>query len=1268
MTTPLFDQDLFSLFDEPAQPPSSSPHSTLTAFSSTPGNDSSRSGNGNTSNGTNGTNGNGNAAPANGNGSSGNGSSGNGSSYGSSPSGGNEHSASGANAAIQSVLSVIQAVRKEIETTQTDIKAELVKVDTFGNPAIEEKLSQLNRLPVILDKVGEVVQQQFHGKLSAIVQQQFAANREWLGGIAQLMQQVETQDDLFRMVVSELRDRLQADRVVILEFGNDNKLITLAESIASGWTPMQGEIFPAVLFGAENAREYQRKQVVTLRQQDPERVFAYQRQLLERFQVLASVAIPLITNDRVHGLLVVQQCGQPRPWQEQEIYLLTDIVSKVTLALQFIQFKTQLKQIAAREQATAKVIQKIRSTVDIQAIFRVTTQEVSRLFNVERVTIYKFRPDYFGDFVDETIMGNYPRLVGSGWEDPYLSEHKGGRFRNNEPLIVDDIHVGETLWTGGRMHTEAPRTPLTDCHVEALEYYQVKACAVVSIFHGNKLWGLLSAFQNTGVRRWEEAEIQLLTQVANQLGIALQQAEFVEQVESKEAQLEKLLAREKASDRVIQKIRSTLDVQAIFRVTTQEISRLMGVERVTIYKFRPDFFGDFVEETVIGNYPRLVGSAWEDPYIQEHKGGRFRNNEPLIVDDIHVGETVWTGGRMHTEAPRKPLTDCHVEALAYYQVEACAVVSIFHGNKLWGLLSAFQNTGSRQWEESEIHLLMQIANQLGIALQQAEFVEEMQLKTLELEQVVDREQALARVVNRIRNTLDVDAIFKAATQEVRSLLNIERFTIYKFRPDFFGDFIAESVTGDYPSLIGSGWEDSYLNEHQGGRFRQNLPFVVDDIHLGETLWQGGHLNRQTARKLLTACHVEALEFYQVKAFAVVAIFQGTKLWGLLSAFHNSTTREWTDGEVNLLLQVAAQVGIALQQAEYVKQLQIQAQQLAEAAAREKASKELLQQRAVQLLMAVRPALDGDLTVRAPLTEDEMGTIADAYNNTLQALRKIVLQVKDAAVRVSATSQSNSSQIEKLAQGAQQESQQMTAALAKIQAMVDGTRVVANSAQLVEVAVQQANQIVRKGDAAMNRTVDGISGIRETVSETSKKIKRLSESSQKISKVVNLISTFTAQTQLLALNAAIEATRAGEAGRGFAVVADEVRSLARQSAEATTEIENLVQEIQVETSGVVNAMDVGIDQVVSGTTLVNETRQSLNEIVAATAQISDLVQSITQATQAQTQQSTVVTQTMTTVVAIAQQTSTDATQISASFQDLRTTADELQASVGRFKVS
>jgi methyl-accepting chemotaxis protein PixJ len=220
---------------------------------------------------------------------------------------------------------------------------------------------------------------------------------------------------------------------------------------------------------------------------------------------------------------------------------------------------------------------------------------------------------------------------------------------------------------------------------------------------------------------------------------------------------------------------------------------------------------------------------------------------------------------------------------------------------------------------------------------------------------------------------------------------------------------------------------------------------------------------------------------------------------------------------------------------------------------------------------------------------------------------------------------------------------------------------------VELAAQQANETVEQGDAAMDRTVEGILTIRETVAETAKKIKRLSESSQRISRVVNLIGDFASQTQMLALNAAIEATRAGEYGRGFAVVADEVRSLARQSASATTDIEQLVQEIQAGTAEVSTAMETGIQQVVEGTNLVTETRQKLNAIVDGTTKIINLVGKITQVTQVQIAQFQSVTQAVTDVSTIAEQTSSDSVDLSKSFKELLEMAQALQSSVSQFKV-
>jgi twitching motility protein PilJ len=352
--------------------------------------------------------------------------------------------------------------------------------------------------------------------------------------------------------------------------------------------------------------------------------------------------------------------------------------------------------------------------------------------------------------------------------------------------------------------------------------------------------------------------------------------------------------------------------------------------------------------------------------------------------------------------------------------------------------------------------------------------------------------------------------------------------------------------------------------------------------------------------------------------------------------------------------------------QFASQEEVARQQM-KRAEEQRQQKEFLQRRALELLMEVDPISRGDLTIRAKVTEDEIGTIADSYNATILSLRKIVSQVKDAVGQVATTTTSSEASVQTLSAEAVRQTEEISTALNRIEEMSQSIRQVAANAAKAEAAVQEANQTVEAGDDAMNRTVEGIMAIRETVAETSKKVKRLGESSQKISKVVNLIGTFAAQTNLLALNASIEAARAGEEGRGFAVVADEVRSLARQSAEATADIEKLVAEIQMETNEVVTAMEAGTEQVVVGTKLVDETRQSLNKIAAVSTQINELVGAIAQAASTQSQASEVVTQTMSDVAMIATKTSAEATQVSVSINELLTVAQELQSSVGQFKL-
>jgi methyl-accepting chemotaxis protein PixJ len=385
-----------------------------------------------------------------------------------------------------------------------------------------------------------------------------------------------------------------------------------------------------------------------------------------------------------------------------------------------------------------------------------------------------------------------------------------------------------------------------------------------------------------------------------------------------------------------------------------------------------------------------------------------------------------------------------------------------------------------------------------------------------------------------------------------------------------------------------------------------------------------------------------------------------ELLGLFIAHQCDAPRKWLQGEIDFVAQIATQIGPAL---ERINLLERQQQSEIE----QRRAKEKMQQRALELLMQVDPVSQGDLTIRAEVTEDEIGTIADSYNATIENLRRIVTQVKGASLEVARVTMDQEGFIGSLATESMRQAEDIGQALDRIQSLAYSARMVLNNAEQAEQAVKQSNRSVEEGEIAMNRTVDGILAIRETVAETAKKVKRLGESTQKISKVVNLISSFADQTNLLALNASIEAAHAGEEGRGFAVVAEEVRSLARQSAEATAEIEKVVAEIQEETNDVVKAMEAGTEQVVAGTKMVEETRSSLNQITAASAQINQLVTAIAAAAAEQSQTSEEITETMADVATISNETSIAITQVSESFQKLLEVSRNLDLSVSQFKV-
>ncbi len=205
-----------------------------------------------------------------------------------------------------------------------------------------------------------------------------------------------------------------------------------------------------------------------------------------------------------------------------------------------------------------------------------------------------------------------------------------------------------------------------------------------------------------------------------------------------------------------------------------------------------------------------------------------------------------------------------------------------------------------------------------------------------LRESAERERAIAQVIQRMRQTLDLDNIFAATTQELRQVLNCDRVVVYRFNPYWGGEFVSESVGNEWISLIEEYNNDPNLTEGalEDGRCMAKILHSVDDQEQDTDLQTTQDASFRCVPDIYKAgfhpCYINLLERFQAKAYIIVPIFCGSQLWGLLASYQNSSSRQWKLGEINIVVQIGNQLGVALQQAQLLAQTQRQSQALQEA--------------------------------------------------------------------------------------------------------------------------------------------------------------------------------------------------------------------------------------------------------------------------------------------------------------------------------------------------
>ncbi|MEM9507105.1 MAG: GAF domain-containing protein [Cyanobacteria bacterium P01_E01_bin.35] len=528
--------------------------------------------------------------------------------------------------------------------------------------------------------------------------------------------QAQKPENIFQPSVDKTRQLIDCDRVLIYLLDQANYGEVIAESVAVGWTKVKSKSQQAPQQITQYIEEDRNGKVRAWNNSDHEDAPPWYRQQLDAFNVKAGLVAPIAHEGQLFGLLVAHQCSQNRNWQEQEINWITQVANHLGTMLEQTNGKQQQPQLADVQQQLqqermwtkyfANVIQTIRSSLHTKDILKNTVQQIHPILKCDRVLIYTLTQNSYGKIVAESVSPGWTKAEGRIIKDPcfearYLEKYRDGRFR-----AWNNIH----------------QSGMSDCYIEQLERLDVKANLVVPIIKEQQLFGLLVVQQCSNYRQWQQSEILWLTQIATQVGFALDNAQLLADAQRLRQQAEAERKWTEYFTEAVQQIRQSQKTKEIYRTSVREVRQVLNCDRVLVYSLNQDRYGTIVAESVAAGWTRGEGRVINDPCFEVRYLDKYRDGRVRVWNDIYQSN----------------LSDCYIEQLERLEVKANLVVPIVSGGKLFGLLVAQQCAATRQWQQSEINWLTKIATQVSFALENAQIQEQLEQQTKITQSILER--------------------------------------------------------------------------------------------------------------------------------------------------------------------------------------------------------------------------------------------------------------------------------------------------------------------------------------------------------------------------------------------------------------------------------------------------------------------------------------------------------------------------------------------------
>ena len=692
-------------------------------------------------------------------------------------------------------------------------------------------------------------------------------------------------EDILKISVEEVRRVLDCERVVVYGPNPNSDEVVLAESVAPGW-PKSAEITTNdPCFEAKYVDKYENGRVVSMNNIYEQNLSSCHIQQLEKLSVKANLVAPIIKQGKLMGLLIAHQCSDIRNWQEHEINWFSQVATQIGFAIENAKLNAKTSDLRHEKDIETEwtkyftqTVRLIRASLKEEDILKTTVEEVRRVLECDSVLVYGLRPEAEGVVIAESVAPRWTKALGMTMKDPCLEAQYIEKYRNGRVRVTDNIY----------------EAGFSACYIRQLENVDIKANIITPIIYEDKLLGLLVASQCSGPRQWLSYEVRWLSQVAMQVGFAIDNAKLIATTSDICQQTDIETEWTNYFTQTVKLIRDSLNKEDILKTSVEEVRRVIGCDRVVVYGLDSESMGIVTAESVAPRWSKSLGAIIEDPCFASRYIEKYRNGRIIAIGNVYEAS----------------LTPCYIEQLERFEVKANLVAPIIHEGKLMGLLIAHECSQPREWLPHEVRWFSQIATQIGFALENAALSAKTSLLRQEKNVEDEWTKYFTQTVRLIRSSLKEEDILKTTVEEVRRVIECDSVLVYGLKPEAQGVVIAESVGRRWTRALGMTMKDpcleaKYIEKYRNGRVR-----VTDNIY------EAG----------FSACYIEQLEKIDIKANIITPIIHEDKLLGLLVASQCSGPREWLSHEVRWLSQIAMQVGFAIENAQ-VSESRIQTYQV-----------------------------------------------------------------------------------------------------------------------------------------------------------------------------------------------------------------------------------------------------------------------------------------------------------------------------------------------------